>query len=49
MAEFNITAQLLGTHKDIGYLICDVDREAGKEIKARIVALEANVRTRILY
>jgi D-3-phosphoglycerate dehydrogenase len=49
LSEFNITTQLLGTHRDIGYLICDVDRQAGKEIKARIVALEANIKTRILY
>ncbi len=49
LSEFNITTQLLGTHRDIGYLICDVDRQAGKEIKRRIVALEANIKTRILY
>ncbi len=49
LSEFNITTQLLGTHRDVGYLICDVDREAGKEIKSRIVALESNIKTRILY
>jgi D-3-phosphoglycerate dehydrogenase len=30
LSEFNISAQMLGTQKDIGYMICDVDREAGK-------------------
>lgn len=49
LSDFNISAQHLGTQKDIGYLICDVDREAGKEIRKRISELPSNIKTRILY
>lgn len=49
LSEFNISTQLLGTQKDVGYMICDVDHEAGKEILERITALPSNIRTRILY
>lgn len=49
LSGFNISAQHLGTQKDIGYFICDVDREAGKEIKKRITGLPSNIKTRILY
>lgn len=49
LADFNISAQLLGTKGDIGYMICDVDREAGKEVKKLITAMPANVKTRILF
>lgn len=49
LSGFNISAQHLGTQNEIGYLICDVDREAGKEIKKRILELQSNIKTRILY
>lgn len=49
LSDFNINAQVLGTQKDTGFLIVDVDRVAGKEVYDRISALPVNVRTRILY
>ncbi|MGD9905958.1 MAG: phosphoglycerate dehydrogenase [Vicinamibacterales bacterium] len=45
----NIDAQQLGTSKDIGYLVMDVNRELSDEVHLRIAALPMNVRTRILY
>lgn len=45
----NIDAQQLGTTRDIGYLVMDVNRELSDEVHARISALPMNVRTRILY
>jgi D-3-phosphoglycerate dehydrogenase len=45
----NIEAQQLGTTRDIGYLVMDVNRELSDEVHARISALPMNVRTRILY
>jgi len=49
LSEFNIKTQLLSTYKGVGYLICDVDREAGKEVKKMIQALDSNIKTRILF
>ena len=49
LGDFNITAQSLGTKNDVGYLICDVDHKAGKDIKKKMQSLNANIRTRILY
>lgn len=45
----NIEAQQLGTTRDIGYLVMDVNRELSDEVYDRISALPMNVRTRILY
>jgi D-3-phosphoglycerate dehydrogenase len=45
----NIEAQQLGTTRDIGYLVMDVNRELSDEVHARISALPMSVRTRILY
>lgn len=45
----NVDAQHLGTYKDIGYLITDVNREVSDEVKAQIQALPSNIRTRVLY
>ena len=49
LGDFNITAQFLGTKGSVGYLICDVDKQAGKEVKKQMEALESNIRTRILF
>lgn len=45
----NIEAQQLGTSKDIGYLVMDVNQELSDEVASRIAALPMSVRTRILY
>ena len=45
----NIEAQQLATTRDIGYLVMDVNAEVSDEMCARISALPASVRTRILY
>ena len=49
LGEFNISAQFLGTRNEVGYLICDVDHEAGKEVKRLIQQVDGNIRTRILF
>jgi len=49
LCDFNVNAQQLGTTPHIGYLVVDVDREASKQIKERIAALQVSIRTRILY
>ena len=43
----NINAQQLGTYKDIGYLVMDVDSKVA-EVKEKIEALENNIKTRML-
>lgn len=45
----NVSAQLLGTSPEIGYIIVDVDKKAGLEIKKAISELENSIATRILY
>jgi len=45
----NINGQYLGTHKDIGYMIMDIDRELSSEVKENISCLPTNIKTRILY
>jgi D-3-phosphoglycerate dehydrogenase len=45
----NIHAQVLGTDKDIGYLVMDLDQDVSREVTRQVAALETNVRTRILY
>lgn len=45
----NIEAQQLGTTRDVGYLVMDVDRELGDAVRQRIAALPVSIRTRILY
>ncbi len=45
----NIEAQQLGTTRDIGYLVMDVDRELSEAVRERIAALPVSVKTRILY
>jgi len=45
----NINSQYLGTYKNIGYLVMDINREVSEEVKEKIGALPTNIRTRILY
>ena len=45
----NIEAQQLGTNKDVGYLVMDVDRELSDAVRERIAALPVSIRTRLLY
>ncbi len=43
----NINAQQLGTYKDIGYLVMDVDGKCA-EVKAKIEELDSNIKTRMI-
>jgi D-3-phosphoglycerate dehydrogenase len=45
----NIAAQILATDADIGYLVMDLDQDVSGSVKNAIAALEANIKTRILY
>jgi D-3-phosphoglycerate dehydrogenase len=45
----NIQSQVLSTDANIGYLVMDMDRDVAGEVCRQIAALEANIRTRILY
>jgi D-3-phosphoglycerate dehydrogenase / 2-oxoglutarate reductase len=45
----NVAAQVLGTSTHIGYIIIDVDKEAGLEAKAGLSELGTSISTRILY
>jgi D-3-phosphoglycerate dehydrogenase len=45
----NINAQYLGTTKDIGYLIMDIDKDLGDKIKEEIRKHPNSIKTRILY
>jgi D-3-phosphoglycerate dehydrogenase len=45
----NIGGQMLATDPEIGYLIMDLDQSVSGDVKNAIAALEANIRTRILF
>ncbi len=45
----NINAQYLGTTKDIGYLIMDVDKDLGDKVNEEIRKHPNSIKTRILY
>ncbi len=45
----NIDAQYLGTFKDIGYLIMDINKELSEEVKKGIAGLPTSIKTRILF
>jgi len=49
LSEFNVSGQILGTKKFVGYLIVDVESAASEEIKRRILELPSSIRTRVLY
>jgi D-3-phosphoglycerate dehydrogenase len=45
----NVESQILDTNADVGYLVMDLDRDVSDEVRARVSALDTNIRTRILY
>jgi D-3-phosphoglycerate dehydrogenase len=45
----NVESQILDTNADVGYLVMDLDRDVSEEVRARVSALDTNIRTRILY
>ena len=45
----NIAAQVLATDPEIGYLVMDLDQDVSGEVKKAIAALDASIKTRILY
>ncbi len=45
----NIEAQYLATDSQVGYLIVDLDKKVSDQVKDRVMALPASIRTRILY
>jgi D-3-phosphoglycerate dehydrogenase / 2-oxoglutarate reductase len=45
----NVAAQVLGTSTQVGYIIIDVDKEAGLETKMALADLAMSISTRILY
>jgi D-3-phosphoglycerate dehydrogenase len=45
----NVESQILETNADVGYLVMDIDRDVSEDVRARVSALETNIRTRILY
>jgi D-3-phosphoglycerate dehydrogenase / 2-oxoglutarate reductase len=45
----NVESQILETTTDVGYLVMDLDRDVSDEVRARVSALDTNIRTRILY
>lgn len=47
--QANVESQILATNADVGYLVMDLDRDVSEEVRARVSALAANIRTRILF
>ena len=47
--DANITAQVLATDANIGYLVMDLDRDVAGSVKNDVAALETSIKTRILY
>ncbi len=45
----NINSQYLNTRNGVGYLIMDVERSISRAVREKIEALEANIRTRLLF
>eukprot|EP00474_Spongospora_subterranea_P001249 CRZ01707.1 hypothetical protein [Spongospora subterranea] len=48
LSDYNISAQVLGTHGKIGYMICQIDSEIAQEVYSKIAALPNSIRTRII-
>ena len=48
-AGINITAQVLRTNEEIGYVVTDVDVRAEPEVLTELRAIEGTVRCRVLY
>mgnify|MGYP002476757807 CR=1 FL=1 len=49
LSVYNIEGQTLRTQKNIGYFIVDVDSQFSDEIRERIAALHASIKTRVVY
>jgi D-3-phosphoglycerate dehydrogenase len=45
----NITAQVLATDPDIGYLVMDLDQDVSHDVKNALAELPNSIKTRILY
>lgn len=45
----NVESQILQTDPDVGYLVMDLNQSVSDEVKDQVAALDANIRTRILY
>jgi len=45
----NISAQILATDPDIGYLIMDINQNVSQDVKKAVGALETSIKTRILF
>jgi D-3-phosphoglycerate dehydrogenase len=49
LSEYNVSAQVLGTMEQIGYLIIEIDREVSMEIKQKMKELQDGIKVRILF
>jgi len=49
LSDYNVSGEILGTRKYVGYMIADVESAASAHIKKLISALPSSIRTRILY
>ena len=49
VAHANVTAQVLATDPEIGYLVMDLDKDVSGEVMEKVKALDTSIRTRILY
>jgi len=51
LCEFNVSAQVLKTNPELGYLLVEVDANPkfSKEVKTKMDALDETIRTRVLY
>jgi len=49
VSKYNVSAQVLRTRGDIGYLMLDIDSQVSHEVKAQISGLPNSIKTRILY
>jgi D-3-phosphoglycerate dehydrogenase len=49
LADVNVSAQILGTHKSVGYIILDVEQQTSDTLKRDLASLPSSLRTRILY
>ena len=45
----NLLSQHLQTQGDIGYVVLDIERDAGHALRERLETVEGTIRTRILY
>ena len=49
LENFNVAAQQLGTTKDIGYMVIEVDKEVSDDLHDQIRQLENTINSRVLY